>query len=86
MAYQRKGGDSQAKLAVQIPVEFRKDSMATLAGKACADFNVDAAYFRRAFPEKGIGAMTVINLAVGAMTPALDANTRSAWPITPSWR
>ena len=52
---------------VVLPVEFRRDSVATLARKTCAEFNTDLAYFRSAHPDKKLADMTVFLMSSGAL-------------------
>nr|BCU00191.1 hypothetical protein [uncultured bacterium] len=49
-----------------VPIEFMRDSVASLSRKSCAEFNVDVAYFKSTFPELDTRKMTVINMTVGA--------------------
>ena len=53
--------------SVLIPVVFRKDSVANLHEKTCADFNIDLAYFKRTFPTQEVGEMPVLTLMQGAV-------------------
>lgn len=50
-----------------VPVEFWRDSVATLPKKTCAEFNQDAAYFKTTFPELPAREMNVFTLMIGAM-------------------
>lgn len=52
---------------VLVPLRFTKDSLRTLADKTCADFAVDATWFRATFPEKTLRDMPVVNMSVGAL-------------------
>lgn len=52
---------------IVVPVEFMRDSLATLKAKTCREFNVDVAYFRSTFPELDTGRMPIINLTTGAL-------------------
>ena len=52
---------------VLVPIDFVKDSVRTLGTKTCADFVVDATYFRATFPDKTLRDMNVINLSAGAI-------------------
>ncbi len=51
----------------QVQIEFRKDDLNTLATKTCSDLNVDAAYFRQAFPESVVSDMPLKDVLVGLM-------------------
>jgi len=51
---------------VLVPVEFLRDSLATLPNKTCAEFNVDLAYFQATFPDLEIRKMPVVNMTVGS--------------------
>ena len=64
--------------ALLVPIDFRKDSSANLADKSCADFNVDAAYFKEAFPEQPLTDMPVFDLVAGVLVFSVDANGRLA--------
>ena len=59
--------DRKPDMEIIVPVEFLRDSFVTLNNKTCAEFNVDAGYFKKTFPEKSIRDMSVINMSVGAM-------------------
>jgi TonB family protein len=52
---------------VLVPIRFRKDTLAGLPKKTCADFNTDKAYFSAAFPELKMSDMEVVKLAMGAV-------------------
>lgn len=47
---------------VLVPIRFRKDGMADLPHKTCADFNIDKAWFTAAFPELKPGDMEVVKM------------------------
>lgn len=52
---------------VLVPVRFRKDSLAGLPKKTCADFNIDKAYFSATFPRLAVSEMEVVKLATGVV-------------------
>lgn len=52
---------------VLVPIRFRKDSLAGLPSKTCADFNIDKAYFSATFPELKVSDMEVVKLATGTL-------------------
>ncbi len=52
---------------VLVPIRFRKDTLADLPHKTCADFNIDKAWFTATFPELKPGDMEVIKMASGAL-------------------
>lgn len=56
-----------------VPIRFRKDSLAELPNKTCADFNIDKAYFAATFPELETGDMEVVRMATGALLLTLPA-------------
>lgn len=58
---------------VLVPVAFRKDTLASLPNKTCADFNRDAAYFATTFPQRSLRDMPVFDLATAALVAALPA-------------
>lgn len=62
-----------------VKVLFRKDHASTLAGKTCADFNVDAAYQAATFPERDVRGMPVMVESVGKLVYTLhrDAQGKS---------
>lgn len=64
--------------AVLVPIDFRKDSLASLKTKNCADFNTDAAYFKETFPEQSLGDMPVFDLVVGMLVFAVEPERRLA--------
>jgi len=53
---------------VRVAIEFVKDGLETLRTKTCADFNLDAAYFKEKFPERPLTDMTVMKLMTGILT------------------
>lgn len=56
---------------VLVPVAFRKDTLASLQSKSCADFNRDAAYFTTAFPQRSLRDMPVFDVATAALVAAV---------------
>jgi TonB family protein len=62
------------EVEVIAPVEFLRDSLATISNKTCAEFNADAAYFKTTFPEKGVRDMSVVNMFVGAFYVMLPSD------------
>jgi TonB family protein len=60
--------------AVLVPVEFLKDSVATLPQKTCEDFNLDLKYFKSAFPEKRPEELDVVRMAVGTLAVSMAAS------------
>jgi protein TonB len=57
-------------LKVLVPVEFQRDSVATLGKKTCREFSVDAAYFRATFPEKSVSDMPALRMTTGVLVMA----------------
>jgi TonB family protein len=55
---------------VQVAVRFTKDSVANIAGKTCADFNLDRAFFESTNPQATPAGMQVFELALGAYVVA----------------
>lgn len=55
---------------VQVMVRFAKDSAANIAGKTCADFNLDRAFFESTHPQSTAAGMQVFDLALGAFVVA----------------
>ena len=55
---------------VQVAVRFTKDSVANIAGKTCADFNLDRAFFESTNPQASPAGMQVFELALGAYVVA----------------
>lgn len=51
---------------VLVPIEFMRDSLATLPNKTCREFNVDLAWFKATFPELDSRKMPVVNMTVGS--------------------
>ena len=62
-----------------VKVLFRKDHASTVAGKTCADFNVDAAYQAATFPERDVRGMPVMVESIGKLVYTLhrDAQGKS---------
>lgn len=52
---------------VLVPIRFRKDGMADLPHKTCADFNIDKAWFTSNFPELKVGDMEVVKMIKDAV-------------------
>jgi TonB family protein len=69
MTYQ---GNGKPPAAASLQVVFRRDTPESLQNKSCADFNVDAAWFRSAFPERPATDMPA--LRVTSMLVALNVN------------
>jgi len=61
---------------VILPVEFLRDSVEGLQTKRCADFNVDADYFRATFPDTDPSRMPVIRMTTGMLL--LTGTSRSS--------
>lgn len=55
---------------VQVAVRFTKDSAASIAGKTCADFNLDRTFFESTNPQASPASMQVFELALGAYVVA----------------
>lgn len=55
---------------VQVMVRFAKDSPANIAGKTCADFNLDRAFFESIHPDGSAADMQVFEIALGAYVVA----------------
>lgn len=70
LKFGRKPGDDRPLPGIVVPVVFKRDSLATLGSKTCAEFNTDAAYFTSTFPELDPSKMEVISATVGAMVMA----------------
>lgn len=51
---------------VLLPIEFMRDSLATLPNKTCREFNVDLAWFKATFPEHETRKMPVVNMTIGS--------------------
>ena len=62
-----------------VKVLFRKDHASTVAGKTCADFNVDAAYQAATVPERDLRGMPVMLESIGKLVYTLhrDAQGKS---------
>lgn len=67
------GEAGAAAATVLVPIAFRKDTLASLQTKSCADFNLDAAYFARTFPRRAVRDMPVFDLATAALAAAVPA-------------
>jgi TonB family protein len=59
-----------------VEIDFRKDTLASLKTKTCADFNLDAEYFKRTFSEKPLAAMPVFDLTAGVLALGVDSGQR----------
>jgi TonB family protein len=62
--------------ALVVPIDFRKDSSTSLMAKTCADFNVDATYFKDTFPELPLADMPVFDLMTGILALTVEADRR----------
>ena len=60
---------------VLVPVEFLRDSVATLGQKTCSEFTIDAQYFKTAFPEVDMKEMMVVSMAIGVLFMGRGAAT-----------
>ena len=54
-------------VAVQIPVEFKKDSYANIHQKSCAEFNQDFSYLRSTFSDQKIDELEVFKIPLGSI-------------------
>jgi protein TonB len=63
--------------AVVVPVEFAKDSAATLGQKSCGDLNVDLKYFTATFPDKKPDELKTLILATGLLVVSAMAGSSS---------
>lgn len=61
------GGKGPEPGLVILPVEYARDSVTNIARKHCADFNVDADYFKTTFPEKSVLDMPVFTFTTGIL-------------------
>jgi TonB family protein len=52
---------------VLAPIEYRRDSLATLGDKTCAEFLIDARYYAQTFPDQTPRSMPVINMTAGML-------------------
>jgi TonB family protein len=73
LKFNRKPGDTKDLPPIIVPVEFKRDSLQTLAKKTCTEFNVDAEYFRATFPERDPSKMEVIAATIGALVLATSS-------------
>jgi TonB family protein len=62
--------------ALLVPIDFRKDSSTSVMAKTCADFNLDAMYFKETFPELPLADMPVFDLITGMLALSVDADRR----------
>jgi TonB family protein len=70
LKFNKRPGDTRDLPPIIVPVEFKRDSLLTLAKKTCLEFNVDAEYFRATFPELDPSKMEVIAATMGALVLA----------------
>ncbi|HEY9107887.1 MAG TPA: energy transducer TonB [Roseateles sp.] len=63
----RSGAGSGALPDVILPVEFLRDTVEGLLAKTCAEFNIDKAYFKAAFPETEPSHMPVVRMTTGML-------------------
>lgn len=73
-----KSAEGPMPSSVIVPVTFTKDSLERLTKKTCADFNVDADYFKGAFPEKPLTDMPVFDITAGTILFTVKAEQRTA--------
>lgn len=52
---------------VIVPVEFEKDTTATIGNKTCSDFNIDAATYKAAHPQAELRRMNAVAVARDAL-------------------
>lgn len=67
LRFRAPGAAAAALPDVILPVEFLRDSVEGLQTKRCADFNVDADYFRATFPDTDPSRMPVIRMTTGML-------------------
>ncbi|MES3024062.1 MAG: energy transducer TonB [Pseudomonadota bacterium] len=67
LRYKARESASATPLTILVPVEFRKDTLAGLLQKTCADLNTDLAYFTATFPERRPSELKFFKLATGAL-------------------
>lgn len=76
LKYTQTAEGGQPPSALVVPIDFRKDSLTTLMTKTCADFNLDATYFKSAFPDLPLADMPVFDLMTGILALSVDADRR----------
>ncbi len=67
LKFNSKQGADQPLPSLLVPVEFLRDSIATLPKKTCAEFNIDVEYFKKTLPEVDPSKMSVIYATVGTL-------------------
>jgi TonB family protein len=79
MSYQGRGA---APATASLKVEFRRDTSSGLFSKSCRDFNVDLAWFRKAFP--GRPETDLASIAVLGNLVRLNFGSRDRWEREPA--
>ncbi|MFO1228512.1 energy transducer TonB [Roseateles sp.] len=67
---------------VLAPIEYRRDTLASLPEKRCAEFMLDAGYYEKTFPEQKLRSMPVVNMTAGMLflgKGAGDLSQRMKW-------
>lgn len=59
--------DKPVAVKVVVPIEYGKDSIVDLPGKACSDLTVDVSWFRTVYPDKPLSDMRLYNLSLGVL-------------------
>jgi len=66
---------------VIAPIDFRKDTLKSIPKKNCIEFNQDAAYFKKTFPEKQLSEMGVFKLSAGIIALSIESKKRVVFAV-----
>lgn len=67
-------------IAVQIPIEFKKDTYANINQKSCAEFNQDFAYLKQTFSEQKLDELDVFKIPLGSIVLFLNETQKAKYP------
>lgn len=67
-------------IAVQVPVEFKKDTYANINQKSCAEFNQDFAYLKQTFSDQKMDELEVFKIPLGSIVLFLSETQKAKYP------
>ena len=67
-------------IAVQVPVEFKKDTYANINQKSCAEFNQDFAYLKQTFSDQKMDELEVFKIPLGSIVLFLNETQKAKYP------
>jgi TonB family protein len=71
---------SKDGIAVQVPLEFLKDTYATINQKSCAEFSQDFAYLKQTFADQKMDELEVFKIPLGSIFLFLNETQKAKYP------